>query len=203
MKRTRRLKHRPIANTDEFILLVNQIADLQASVKLIAGERDRELQTVQSRHAGQLAGLSEAINAKLALADAYARAHRGELLPAGRKSVAGAQAAYGFRTGNRTVKLAGNKVTPCEAIARLKAAGLTAYVRIAEEIAKERILADAVDDATLPASESVTSRGEMPGSAPAARHTLTTLGLKIVRTESFYIEPKAEAGATLRQAQAA
>lgn len=196
----KRLKFQTIANTDEFLLVVNQIADFQASVALLGAERDRELQNTHARYAARLTGLDDAIAAKLAQADTFARNHRAELLPKGRKSLELAQAVCGFRIGNRTVKLIGRKTTPGGVIAQLKAAGLTAYVRTTEEIAKDRILVDAADDATLPLPATADATAKP---ATGSRQSLASLGLAIARAETFYVESKVASSQALKPAEAA
>lgn len=183
---TKRLKAPAIATEEEFRAQVSEIAHLQNQVTAIAARRDGVVQRVQARYAEKIAPIDAAIDARLALVEKYAEAHRAELLPKDRKSADTVLAIFGWRTGNRTVKFTSKKVTEESAILALELAGLGIYVRTVKEIAKDKILADCKDDKTLPFT-----LGEKTV-------TLEMLGLKIAQSETFYVEPKAETGETLK-----
>jgi len=188
---TKRLKPTPLADEAAFTRTINAIVGLQARAAAIEAERDARIVAIQREYAEQLDPIAHVIEAKVALADAYATAHRTELLTGDKKSIELATAIVGWRTGNRTVKPIGKKWTPEATIAALKEAGLTVYVRTVEEIAKDRVLADCKDDKNLPV-----------GNGVPIVIDLSLFGLKISQTETFYIEPKTETAETLKPAEA-
>lgn len=194
----KRLKARPIESESEFRALVNQIAKLESEHLAIAARRDRAVQRINARYAVKLAPLDDEIDAMLARADAYAELHRTQLLPKDKKSVDLACATFGWRTGNRTVKITPKTISEEDVISALKIAGLGAYVRTCEEIAKDKILADCKDDLTLAAANPAT-----PGEDKSQPVPLAQVHLKITQSETFYIEPKVETAETINPAEAA
>lgn len=193
---TKRLKAKPLTTEADFIRTINEAASLQSKAATLIAERDARIVEIQNEYAEQLSPIENEIDKLVALADGYAQSHRDALLPKGKKSVELAIASYGWRTGNRTVKLL-SRMTAEGVIAMLKGAGLGAYVRQVEEIAKDKILSDCKDDKTLHMHRvSVTTADE------DADVSLSSVGLKISQSETFFIEPKAESGETLTPASA-
>lgn len=191
---SKRLKSQPLADEAAFVRTVNSIAAVQASAARLIAQRDAEIVAIQNKYAEQLEPLENVIDAKLALADAYAQEHRSELLPKDKKSVELASAIFGFRTGTPSVKLASRKIDEETIVATLEANHLGAYVRTTKAIARDKILADAYRDDELQAMALVTSVG--------SRVILGEIGLKITQSETFFIEPKIESGETLKTAAA-
>lgn len=184
--KSKRIKSTPIASRGEFFDRVNEIASLETRKRAIEAQRDAELQAVNLRFDRQLEPIVEQMKGKLALAEAYAETNRGDLLPKDAKSALVALARYGWRTGNRTVKLL-SRVTEENAINALKALGLGRYVDTTETIAKARILADCVDDRTLPVHD-----------PKGVAQPLSEVGLRIAQSETFFIEPTSESAETVK-----
>jgi phage host-nuclease inhibitor protein Gam len=198
---SKRLKIRTLANEAEFISTINSVAALQAAASKVIAKRDAEIVRIQQRYDETLTPIDNQIAALVALADDYANAHRAELLKGDKKSVDTACATYGWRTGNRTVKALGKKYTEEVIIDLLKEKDLEEYVRSVEVIAKDKILIDCTDNKTLTTPEYVEqASGEV--AIPAETIALADVGLKITQSESFYIEPKATSGETLKASEA-
>lgn len=191
----KRIKAQPIETAAEFRAVVNQIAEAQAEHVAISARRDRAVQRIQARYAEKLAPIDAEIVAKIERADAYAEAHRAELLPKDKKSFTLACATCGWRTGNRTVKITPKTIEEAAVIAALKEHNLGNYVRSVETIDKAKILTDCKDDLTLPV-QFPSSEDENP---PVA---LADLHLKISQSETFYIEPAVETGETIKPEEA-
>lgn len=198
MSKSNRIKSTPIANKIEFLATVSSLAMLEARKRQIDAERDLELQAVNRRFDALTEPIAAQMKGQMALASAYAEAHRDELLPKDAKSVRVTMATFGWRTGNRTVGLL-SRVTVEHAIRALKALGLGAYVAQKEEIAKARILADAKDDKTI----TVTLGGDRVAGLVKRQVPLADAGLKITQGEAFFVEPTSEAAETLKSAAAA
>jgi phage host-nuclease inhibitor protein Gam len=195
----KRIKAQPITTRSEFLAIVTTLAQLEAQRRQIDAARDLQLQSVNLKFDAQLAPVAEKIKGQFALAEAYADTHRDELLPKDAKSVEAPLARYGWRTGNRTVKLLA-RVTEENAIAALKAQGLDGYVLTTESLARSLILADCSDDKTLKVA--IVRPG---GIAQNLQVALSDVGLKIAQAETFFIEPKSDSDAaqTLTPATAA
>lgn len=190
MKKPARLKPPALATAADFDAALAEITRLQNSAALLAARRDALAQKLQTRYAARLAPLAAALDTRLALVERYARAHRDTLLPRDRKSVALATATIGWRTSHPAVKLAPGHPGESAVIAALKAHQLHHYITTTETLARARILA-----AAQPAPHLTT-----PAGTPVP---LATLGLHLARTETFYVEPRADPGATLKPRPAA
>lgn len=198
MSKSNRIKSTPIANKIEFLATVSSLAMLEARKRQIEAERDLELQAVNRRFDALTEPLAAQMKGQMALAEAYAEAHREELLPKDAKSVRVTMATYGWRTGNRAVSLL-SRVTVDHAIRALKALGLGGYVAQKEEIAKAKILADCQDDKTI----AVELGGAWEAGMVKRQVPLADAGLKITQGETFFVEPTSEAAETLKSAAAA
>lgn len=203
-----RIKPNALKTREEFVAAVNNAADFQSQIDYINARRDRAIQRIQLRFGALTAPLELKRDAHATLAEAYAEAHRAELLPdeKKKKSADTSAATFGWRVGNPTVRLTSKKVTEEMAIEKLKELRLGSYVRQKEELAKDKILRDAdTEEQTLqravqdPAGNSVMRDGE-PVMEPVK---LADAGLKITQAESFYIEPKIETSAAIKVEAAA
>lgn len=192
MKKNTRTKSVGLASDAEFYATLNRVAAIQLEIVAIGAARDHAVQQAQLESATAIAELQAEIDGKLALCEKYGSAHRKELLEPDKKSAETAVARWGFRLGNRTVKMASRGITEADAIAVLKANKLGGYVRQLEELAKDKILSEAVTDEKLGGVTLTNSDGE------ALR--LVDLGLKIHQGETFFIEAKVDTAETARVA---
>jgi len=202
-----RIKATTLTTREQFNAAVDSAANLDTMIRYINARRDRAIQRIQIKFGMKTAPLEVQRDAQVGLAEKYADAHRAELLPDEKKKKSGdtATATFGWRDGNRTVRATSKRVTEETAIAVLKAERLGDYVRTKEELAKAKILNDAVDDKTLsrivldPVGEAVIREGEYV----MEKVELAKAGLQITQTETFFIEPKVETAATLKSKEAA
>lgn len=204
MKNPKRLKVQPITDRAEFLTLVAEISALEAEARTCAGARDILIAQIQAEHETQIAPLAEKIKGKMSLVEAYTEAHRAELLPKDAKSAKTDTATFGWRVGNRTVKLM-SRVSEEQAIAALKGLSLGAYVRKVEEIAKSLILCDCEDDQHLIAA-TYDETGEpkhKDGHVITRTVPLANVGLRIVQPETFFIEPHSADANTVKAEGAA
>lgn len=189
--KTKRIKPTPLGNRAEFLALVNDLAQLELEHRTIEGRRGGELLAVNTRYDREVEPVLEKIKAKVALAAAYAKENRAELIPKGAKSESTGTATYGFRLGNRTVRVLPDW-TEEQVIAALKKIGFPAGVRSREEIAKDAVLAASRNGVTVPC---VIWRGNRPAKRITHLHRA---GLKITQAETFFVEPATPAAATLK-----
>lgn len=202
MTKTKRLKAQPIATESEFIATVNSAAARQAELIKIEAIRDAEIVKIQQGYAETVLLFETEIERLVERAATYAEAHRKELLPKERKSVELATAVYGWRTGTKKVGFASKAFTEALVIRALKAFGFEQYVRAVEEIAKDKIIADARSVPVEGGGEVLGLRKtiEQKGQPIDVIVSLSDFGLKLTQSESFYIEPKAESGETIKPA---
>lgn len=163
MKKRLKLSAPPIKTREEMERLVGEIRALTIHNDELTVRRDTERADVDRNYEEPLTAISEALDAKLVLAQDWAEHNPAEFGKL--KSIEFVNGVVGFRTGQpKLVKLAGwtwEKIL--EAVARV----LPDYVRVKQEVDRERILAD--------------------------RETLTPLlkeiGVKVEQDEAFYVEP--------------
>jgi len=169
MNHRRPLKNPAVKTHAQMETLVREIAGLKLDEKLLLAGMDRELRAARDRYESRLLALERLLAEKTGMARAWAKAN-----PAAfgrRRSVDFGHGVAGFRTGPPRLK----------AIARCKwdrvlrsLRGLdwgTAYIRVKEEINKEQIIADV-------------------GAGKLAEGDLRQAGARVVREESFFVEPK-------------
>jgi len=203
--KTKRLKPTPIATRDEFHENISALLTLEALTRKINAERDARLIEVNREFDARIAPYLADIKGRMALVSDYAEKNRSELLPKKEvKSFTAGLARVGWRTGNRTVAQRYG-VTAEQAINALEALHLEAYVRTKKEIARDLILADCTDDATLSRPKR-DAHGQiiLENSQPILESVaLADVGLKIAQTENLFVEPISENADTLKVAPAA
>lgn len=186
-RKTTRAKSVGLNSRVDFEVTVDRVSWIDTEIRRLQAERDRAVQIAQTMHADAIAELEDEMKAKLALCEKYADEHRSELLPDKAKSARTPLSTFGFALSNKkAVKPTSRKIEESTIVEALKASGLGDYVRVAEEIAKDKIIADAKEDAELKVVVLINSRGN--------RVILTELGLKLVQNESFFIEPNVDGG---------
>ena len=115
----------------------------------------------------------------------YATEHKDDLF-AKKKSLEMAQGVIGFRTG--TPKLKTLKGFTWASALQLVKEFLPGYVRLSEEIAKDKLLADRDGD-YMPSGESTVTGSNV---AEPMRERMARCGIVAVQDETFYVEPKKE-----------
>lgn len=165
---TTRVKAVAFATRDEFEAACDEIARMEVERRGLESARDEQIQAVQEKHEPEIQQIKQDIEMLVGKADAYAKEHRDEVLPAKRQSGETKLALFGFRWGNKTLALLSNRWTWDGVIAGLKAAGMDAFVRVKEEVDK-----DAVKD-------------------QLAESVLAQHGMRIKQAETFWVEPKTD-----------
>lgn len=154
-------------------------ADAQ-SMKIIA---DIELQCakIRERYANKLAELEGEKEKAFNTLQAYAIENQTELF-AKKKSLEMAHGVIGFRTG--TPKLKTLKGFTWASALQLTKEFLPGYVRLTEELAKDKMLAD---------REAMVTTDEDPlGAGKSMIEMMAKCGIQVVQDETFYVEPKRE-----------
>ncbi len=149
--------------------LVREIAGLKLDEKLLLAGMDRELRAARDRYESRLLSLERLLAEKTGRARAWAKAN-----PAAfgrRRSIDFGHGIAGFRTGPPRLKT----IARCKWDRVLRSLrGLdwgAPYIRVKEEINKEQIIADV-------------------GAGKLAEGDLRQAGARVVREESFFVEPK-------------
>jgi phage host-nuclease inhibitor protein Gam len=149
--------------------LVREIAGLKLDEKFLLADLDRELRDTHDRYEKRLRKLARIIEQKTSAARAWADTNPHEF--GRRRSVDFGHGVAGFRTGPPRLQT----VSRCQwdrVLRRLRAATWGApYVRVKEEINKERIISDI-------------------GAGKLSEKNLRQAGAQIVRDENFFVEPK-------------
>lgn len=149
--------------------LVREIAGLKLDEKFLIADLDRELRDARDRYEKRLRKIARLMEQKTSVARAWAEANPHEF--GRRRSVDFGHGVAGFRTGPPRLQT----VSRCQwegVLRRLRAAAWGApYVRVREEINKERIISDI-------------------GAGKLSEKELRKAGAQIVREESFFVEPR-------------
>jgi phage host-nuclease inhibitor protein Gam len=146
-----------------------QYAKTDAEIQRITATMDLQITKIRDNYSGRITQLSDLREQLFELIQAYAIEHR-ETLFARRKSIEAPHGIIGFRTG--TPKLKTLKGFTWNAVTHLLREFLPKYVRIEEEPAKDKLLADR-DKADV-------------------SELFQKCGLEVTQDESFYIELKKE-----------
>jgi phage host-nuclease inhibitor protein Gam len=165
---TTRVKAVAFATRDEFEAACDEIARMEVERRGLEAARDEQVNAVLAKHNPEIQQIKQDIEMLAGKADAYAKEHRDELLPAKRQSGETRLALFGFRWGNKTLALLSNRWTWDGVVASLKAAGMAAFVRTKDEVDK-----DAVKD-------------------QLAESVLAQHGMRVKQCETFWVEPKAD-----------
>lgn len=155
-----------IKSRAEMEALARKIAEAKIEQQSLTAAMDAAITAARETFEGRLGCLSEKIEGQMALAQSWAEANPAEFGQA--KSIDMVHAVIGFRTGTPKLKtLAG--WTFDRVLQYLRDAGLMKFIRVKEEVDKERLIA---------------SREQLLDGDYRA------MGVRIVQEESFYVEPK-------------
>jgi phage host-nuclease inhibitor protein Gam len=126
-----------IETLEQFHATVDQIAQLEVSLRGAAAIRDAAIQKVQEQYDGPIEEKKARMKSLVDLAGTYAKAHRDTVFGAKLRSAATALANFGLRSGNDALKPLNNKWTWGKILDVLKSAGK--YVRTVEEVDKDAL----------------------------------------------------------------
>ena len=154
-----------IESLEQFHSTVDQIAQLEVSLRGAAAIRDAAIQKVQEQYDGPIEDKKSRMKSLVDLAGTYATAHKETVFGSKVRSAATALATFGLREGNESLKTLKSKTTWETILQGLKAIGK--YIRTVEEIDKQALL-----DAKLTDAE------------------YAELGLRVDKAERFYVVAK-------------
>ena len=154
---------------EEMELAFADYARADARIQKINATMDIEMTRIREKYQDELGKLAETKDNAFDIMQAYAMENRDELFSK-RKSLDTTHGTMGFRTG--TPKLKTLKGFTWASVLNLLKEFLPGYVRVAEEPAKDRLLADRdLEDVA---------------------ELLPKVGITVVQDETFYVEPKKE-----------
>jgi phage host-nuclease inhibitor protein Gam len=166
MKTNRININQPVIRTREAMeSLIGEIAALQNQQRLLTAAMDGEIQCVREQYEAQLAAHSKALEQKMEHARVWAEANPQEFGAA--RSIETVHGNVGWRTGQPALKTAPGW-TFDRVLQTLKTAGALDYVRVKEEVHKQKLLSDR--EAIGP-------------------EKLRAFGLRVVQEETFFVEP--------------
>lgn len=170
-----RIKSTGLANRIDFEVTVDRCSFIQVELDRLNAQKNQFIQIAQAHAAEHIAELQAEQKFKVALCEKYAEEHRAELLPDEKKTKSNETplSRYGFRTGTPSLKLL-SKISWEKVVDNLRALKLTKYIRTTYEPDKQKLLADGTN------------------------FTLSEIGVKIVQSETFFIEPKVDGGETIK-----
>ena len=144
-------------------------AAADARSQQLTAKMDAEITRIREKYQDNLATLSDTKTAAFDVMQAFATEHREELFSK-KKSMETVHGVFGFRTG--TPKLKTRKGFTWGAVTSLLKEFLPAYVRISEEPAKDKLLADREE--------------------PEVVEIFPRIGIYVDQEETFFVEPKKE-----------
>ena len=168
MSREKKVVHTGVS-TEQMELAFADYARADARTQKINATMDIEMTKIREKYADELGKLSEAKEKAFDVMQAFAVENQAELFSK-KKSFETVHGILGFRTG--TPKLKTLKGFTWAAITNLLKEYLPGYVRISEEPAKDKLLADRD-------VENVAA-------------LFPKVGIAVTQDESFYVEPKKE-----------
>ena len=167
-KRAKKVIHTGITS-EQMESAMGEYASADAKLAKINATMDEQITKIRAKYADDVAELTETKDKNFEIVQAFAMENREELFVK-KKSMESAHGTIGFRTG--TPKLKTLKSFTWGAVTQLLKKFMPDYVRITEEPAKDKLLADR----------------DLPGIIEA----LPEMGIAVVQDETFYIELKKE-----------
>lgn len=148
---------------------LSEFSQADSRIQKITAEMELKITAIRDKHAEELAELQKKKDDSMEILQVFATENK-ESLFSKTKNYKSAHGIFGFRTG--TPKIKQLKGFTKESVLALVKAILPDYIRTAEEVAKDRLLADRN-------KEEVAEK-------------LSKCGMVVVQDETFYVEPKKE-----------
>lgn len=168
--KTKRLTATGLTSREQFFTAVDEIATLQTKRRILEAKRDKRLQAIQDECAPEIEAATDAIEQRLALAEAYAMTHRDEVLAPGRQSGETELAAYGFRQHPPALKTLNRKWTWETVLEAVKRRWNDRFIRVTEELSKDGLKAE------------------------LSEAELAEVGCRLESMETFGVTPKVDGG---------
>lgn len=163
-----RVKSTGFETRGEFDAALDDVAAMLVEQRQLEADRDRRIQAIQEEYNDGILDIALKIKAKLALAEKYAKAHRGELLSGKKKSGETPLALFGFRTSTPSLVLLNRKWSWGQVVETLQLSGLGQFIMTKRSPDKDAMKAKLSDE------------------------ELAAVGCRISQSESFWVEPKLE-----------
>lgn len=154
---------------DEFENAFAEFASADAQIQQTTAKMDVEVTRIREKYQDKLSQLQERKDKSFELMNVYAMENKDDLFSK-KKSVETVHGTAGFRLG--TPKLKTLKGFTWGAVTNLLKEFLPAYVRISEEPARDKLLADRDNEEVA--------------------ENFRRVGIEVVQDETFYVEPKKE-----------
>ena len=148
---------------------LSEFSQADSRIQKITAEMELKITAIRDKHADELAELQKKKDDSMEILQVFATENK-ESLFSKTKSYKSAHGIFGFRTG--TPKIKQLKGFTKESVLALVKAILPDYIRTAEEVAKDRLLADRDKEEVA--------------------DNLSKCGMVVVQDETFYVEPKKE-----------
>ena len=156
-------------STEEMETAFTEFATCDAKLQKINATIDIELTRIRDKYSDTIAQLIERKDKAFDIIQAFALANKEDLFSK-KKSMETIHGSLGFRTGTPKLKLL--KGFTWGAVTNMLKEFLPAYVRISEEPAKDKLLADRDNDEVA--------------------QYLPKVGITVIQEETFFVEPKKE-----------
>lgn len=159
-------------------------AKASAEHSKITAEIELKCAQIREKYQDKLSSLQEVKDKSFDTLQAFAIENQDELFNK-KKSLEMVHGTIGFRTG--TPKLKTLKGFTWASALQLVKEFLPNYIRVSEEIAKDRLLSERDIDIIKP--------GDPLGPGVPLREVMPKCGISVVQDETFFVEPKSEEGA--------
>lgn len=167
-KREKKVVHIGVSS-EEMEQAFTDYATSDAKLQKINATMDVEITRIRNKFADSIAALQEIKDKAFDVIQAYAIDNKAELF-ARKKSLETVHGTFGFRTGTPKLKLL--KGFTWASVTNLLKEYLPTYVRVSEEAAKDKLLADRDNEKVA--------------------EYLVKVGVAVIQEESFFVEPKKE-----------
>lgn len=158
-------------------------AKSDAQIQKIQAEIELQCAKVREKYSDKLSALSDEREQSFEVLQSYATENQAELFMK-KKSLEMAHGTIGFRTGTPKLKTL-KGFTWASALQLAKKFLPMTYIRLSEEIAKDRLLADRDMEEVA-----VYDTGDMR--VVSMKEAMSVCGIQVVQDETFYVEPKKE-----------
>ena len=148
---------------------IKDFCSISSKLKAIEAKQEQEILKIRDKFKSQVADLQEKKAKAFELVQAYAEENKEDLFSK-KKSLDWSFALFGFRTGTPKVEKK-RGITWDAALALIKNLELP-FIRTKEEVDREKIIMSRED--------------------PEVTGSLAKIGINVVQTETFFIEPKEE-----------
>jgi len=168
MAREKKVVHEGVTR-DQMEAAFGEYAAADAKLDKINATIDVQVTAIREKHVDEINRLTDVKEKAFDVMQAFALANRDELFSK-KKSLESVHGVVGFRTGTPKLKLL--KGFTWGAVTKLLKEFFPTYVRITEEPAKDKLLADRDDE--------------------DANAMFSKVGITVTQDETFYVEPKKE-----------